>query len=119
MIERTYQLPRPDGDMEVFAEHPAGGGAWPAVILYMDMWGFRAALFDIARGVAAAGYYCVLPDLYYRRGKVRYAARDIPGLKLAFADLEPARQTALRAAMDGLSDAMVWSSKTPPLCLMP
>jgi carboxymethylenebutenolidase len=107
MIEHTFRLPRPNGEMEVFVVHPAGGGASPAVILYMDMWGFRATLLDIARSVAAAGYYCVLPDLYYRRGKIRYAGRDIPGLKLSFADLEPERQTALRAAMDGLSDAMV------------
>jgi carboxymethylenebutenolidase len=107
MIELTFHLARAEGDMEVFVVRPAGTGALPAVILYMDMWGLRATLLDIARDVAAAGYHCVLPDLYYRRGKVRYAARDIPGLKLAFADLEPERQIALRAAMDGLSDAMV------------
>jgi pimeloyl-ACP methyl ester carboxylesterase len=107
MIEHMFRLPRPEGGMEVFVAHPAGGGAWPVIILYMDMWGLRATLLDIARGIAAAGYCCVLPDLYYRRGKVRYAARDIPGLKLSFADLEPERQVALRAAMDGLSDAMV------------
>jgi carboxymethylenebutenolidase len=106
MIEHTLHLPRPEGEMEVFAVRPAGDAA-PAVILYMDMWGFRATLLDVARGLAAAGYYCALPDLYYRRGKVRYAARDIAGLKLAFADLEPERQAALRAAMDGLSNAMV------------
>ena len=107
MIERTFHLPRSGGKMEVFVAHPARGGALPAVILYMDMWGIRAVLHDIARSVAAAGYHCVLPDLYYRRGKVRYAATDAPGRRLSFADLEPERQTALRAAMDGLSDAMV------------
>src|SRR5262245_50678640 len=100
MIEHTFHLSRPAGEMEVFVAHPAGAGVSPAVLLYMDMWGIRATLLDVARGIAAAGYYCVLPDLYYRRGKVRYAARDIAGLKLAFADLEPDRRTALRAAMD-------------------
>src|SRR5262245_31368962 len=73
----------------------------------MDMWGFRATLNDIARRIAAAGYLCVLPDLYYRGGTVRYAARDVTGQKLSFADLEPERQIALRAAMDGLSNQMV------------
>jgi carboxymethylenebutenolidase len=107
MIERTFQLRRPDGEMDILVVHPSGGGAFPAAILYMDMWGIRGTLADIARRIAAVGYYCVLPDLYYRRGKVRYAARDVSGRRLSFADLEPGRQIALRAAMDGLSDAMV------------
>ena len=93
--------------METFLVHPSAGNAFSAVILYMDMWGMRATLADIARRIAAAGYYCVLPDLYYRGGHVRHAARDIPGRQLNFAALEPERQTALRAAMDGLSDAMI------------
>ena len=92
--------------METFVVHPPGG-AFAPVILYMDMWGIRATLADIARSIAAAGYYCILPDLYYRGGKVSYAAQDIAGRRLSFTDLEPERQTALRAAMDGLSDAMV------------
>jgi len=107
MIERTLQIRSPRGEMETFVVQPSGGGAFPAVILFMDMWGIRATLFDIARRIATAGYTCMLPDLYYRRGRVRYAARDAPGRRLSFADLESERQTALRAAMDGLSDAMI------------
>ena len=107
MIERRLQLPRPGGAMETFAVHPSGEGKFPSVILYMDMWGMRATLEHVARRIAAAGYYCILPDLYYRGGRIRYAAHDIPGRQLNFAALEPAHQTALRAAMDGLSDAMV------------
>ena len=107
MIERTLQLGRTGGEMDTFVVHPSGGGRFPPVILFMDMWGIRAALTDIARRIAAAGYYCILPDLYYRGGKVRYAARDIVGRPLTFTDLEPGRQIALRAAMDGLSNAMV------------
>jgi carboxymethylenebutenolidase len=49
----------------------------------------------------------MLPDLYYRAGKVRYAAHDMKDRPLNFEDLEPARQDALRAAMAQLSDAMV------------
>ncbi len=107
MIERTLQLCRPGGEMEIFLAYPSGSDRFPAVILYMDMWGMRATLTDIARRIAAAGYCCVLPDLNYRGGRVRYAACDIPGRQLNFAALEPERQTALRAAMDDLSDAMV------------
>ncbi|HEX9464880.1 MAG TPA: dienelactone hydrolase family protein [Alphaproteobacteria bacterium] len=107
MIERTIQLRREGGEMETFIAHPSAGGPFPAVMLYMDMWGMRTAVTDIARRIAAAGYYCVLPDLYYRGGKVRYAAHDDAGKGLSFTDLDPERQIALRAAMNKLSDAMV------------
>jgi len=92
--------------MEAFVAHPAEGRPFPPVVLYMDMWGMRDALRDAARRLAAAGYYAILPDLYYRRGRVRYAERELPGRR-SFADLEPSRQAGLRAAMDSLSDAMV------------
>jgi len=106
MIERTLALARPAGSMEAFVVHPAEGKPFPPVVVYMDMWGVRDALRDGARRLAAAGYYAILPDLYYRRGRVRYAGRELPGRR-SFADLEPARQVELRAAMEALSDAMV------------
>jgi carboxymethylenebutenolidase len=48
--------------------HPDGAGPWPAVLLYMDGIGLRPALVDIARRIASAGYYVLLPDLFYRTG---------------------------------------------------
>jgi carboxymethylenebutenolidase len=47
---------------------PGGIGPWPAVILYMDGFGPRPALFDMAERMAAHGYYVLLPDLFYRLG---------------------------------------------------
>lgn len=106
LAESTLELDRPGGKMQTVVIHPAGSPA-PGVILFMDMWGMRQTLVDIARGIARAGYCCMLPDVYYRLGKIRYAPQDMPGRRLNFADLERERQVALRAAMDGLSDAMV------------
>jgi carboxymethylenebutenolidase len=107
LTERTLQFHRPGGEMETFIVHPSSGGPFIPIILYMDMWGFRWVLFDIARRIAAAGYYCIMPDLYYRHGKVRYAPHDIKDRPLNFVDLAPERQKLLRDAMDGLSNAMV------------
>ena len=42
----------------------------PAVILYMDAFGIRPALEQMAQRIAAAGYYVLLPDLYYRHGSL-------------------------------------------------
>jgi len=48
MIERTIDLPTPSGPMETFIVHPQDGGPHPAVVLYMDVWGIREELRDIA-----------------------------------------------------------------------
>ena len=55
-----------DGRMETFVTHPERRVPFPAVVVYMDVWGIREELYDIARRIATAGYYAVVPDLYYR-----------------------------------------------------
>ena len=49
-----------------------------AVILYMDAPGIREELRDFARRIASGGYVCVLPDMFYRLGTLRFdlARRD-------------------------------------------
>jgi carboxymethylenebutenolidase len=107
MTERTLFLPRDGKSMEVFVAAPNDTERHTLVLMYMDMWGMREVLRDQARRVAAAGYCCVLPDLYYRGGNVRYAERDEARPGKAFADISPERQAMLQQAMAGLSDAMV------------
>jgi carboxymethylenebutenolidase len=93
--------------MELFVVHPEAGGQFAPVVMYLDMWGMREVLRDLARRVATMGYCCVLPDFYYRGGKVRYAEVDDARLGKSFADVTPAHQGLLQSAMAGLSDAMV------------
>ena len=68
MKERTIDLPTRDGAMPTFITHPELGGPHPVVILYMDAPGYREELKDFARRIGTVGYYCVLPNLYYRDG---------------------------------------------------
>ncbi len=68
MIEATIQLTTPDGVMPTRMYHPDGAGPWPVVIFYMDGVAIRPTLFEMARRLAAHGYYVVLPDLFYRSG---------------------------------------------------
>lgn len=107
MHESTVAVTTADGTMETFIVHPYAQQPSPVVMIYMDMWGMREILRGIARRVAAAGYYCAMPDLYYRSGQVRYAEHEMKEPRLAFNMLEPVRQKLLRATMDGLSDEMV------------
>src|SRR5262250_1212436 len=76
MKERVVQVGMASGRMPCFVTHPEEGAPFPAVIIYMDIWGVREELFEIARRVGTVGYYCMVPDLYYRQGKVRHEFRD-------------------------------------------
>jgi carboxymethylenebutenolidase len=57
-----------DGRCPAHVFEPEGTGPWPAVLMYMDGIGIRPALFSLAERLAVAGYYALLPDLFYRSG---------------------------------------------------
>lgn len=107
MHERTVAIPTRAGRMETFITHPEQGGPFPAVVLYMDFWGVREELFDIARRVATVGYYCMVPDLYYRQGRVRNEWRNEKNEMISMHLLDPERQHQARIPLDKLSNAMV------------
>ncbi len=67
-----------DGTLTAFHACPHAGGPFPAVILYMDAPGIREELHRFARRIAAQGYFCMLPDLYYRFGRIRLEGRRDP-----------------------------------------
>jgi carboxymethylenebutenolidase len=58
--------------MNSFVAHPDEGGPFPVVLFYMDAPGKREELHDMARRIAAVGYFVVLPNLYYRRSRDYY-----------------------------------------------
>lgn len=58
-----------------YAACPGEPGRYPGIIIYMDAPGFRDELKIQARRVAKQGYFCLVPDLYYRLGSLRF---DIP-----------------------------------------
>jgi len=69
VIEHHLDIPTADGAMNSFVVHPAEGGPFPVVLFYMDAPGKREELHDMARRLAAVGYFVVLPNLYYRRSR--------------------------------------------------
>ena len=97
-----------DGRMPVFAASPAEAGRrYPAVILYMDFWGAREELHGMARHVASRGYCCLVPDFYYRQGKVRDVLRDANGKVLSLKALDPATREQVLMPLRNLTDDMV------------
>lgn len=70
MNEEIVGIETDAGTMETFTVAP-DDKAYPPVILYMDAPGIREELYDFARRIAGQGYFVLLPDMYYREGKVR------------------------------------------------
>jgi carboxymethylenebutenolidase len=71
MIENIVEIKTIAGVMETFTVAP-GAGKHPPVILYMDAPGIREELYDFARRIAGQGYFVLLPDMYYRSGRLRF-----------------------------------------------
>ena len=69
MVEKEIPVRTGDGEMTTFVVHPGGNGPFPVAIVYMDGVGYREQVKENARRLAADGYYCVAPDLYYRAGR--------------------------------------------------
>ena len=106
MIEKFVDIETPAGHMDAFVAHPKGGPR-PAVAILMDAWGLREELFDVARWVADSGYYCVLPNTYYRQGKVRFEYRNARAEMRSMKSLPWGVQEAVRAQKRALTDRMV------------
>ncbi len=97
MIEREVSVITKYGRQPSFAACPDEPGTFPPIILYMDAPGIREELRDMARRIANHGYFCLLPDLYYRLGTLRF---DIPRRN-------DAMSVVIRGAMQSLTNAAV------------
>jgi carboxymethylenebutenolidase len=71
VIERRIEVVTSEGTMPTFLFHPEHDGPHPVVLYLMDAPGIRPALRDMASRLATAGYYVMLPYLYYRGGPYR------------------------------------------------
>lgn len=77
MINRELDITTPDGRMKTFVYHPEHDGPHPVVLYLMDAPSIRPALHEMAERLASAGYYVMLPYLFYRGGPFReFGASD-------------------------------------------
>ena len=93
MIDRHLDIQTKDGLMNTFITHPEEDGPHPLVVFLMDAPGKREELHDMARRLGSAGYYVMLPNLYYRR--------------LREFDMASATREVMFENMDSLTNAMV------------
>ncbi len=93
MIDLDLDIRTKDGVMNTFITHPEENGPHPVIIFLMDAPGKREELHDMARRLGSAGYYVMLPNLYYRR--------------LREFDVESSSREEMFEHMHSLSNAMV------------
>jgi carboxymethylenebutenolidase len=97
MIEKEVVVTTKHGLMPTFAACPDGPGPYPGIIFYMDAPGIREELRNMARRIAKHGYFCLLPDMYYRIGTIR----------LDLAQRDEAKMAVMRAVMNSQTNAFV------------
>lgn len=71
MITERIDLDTGQGTMPTWVYHPGIPGPHPLVMYLMDAPSIRPALHDMASRLATAGYYVMLPYLFYRGGPFR------------------------------------------------
>jgi carboxymethylenebutenolidase len=105
MKEQFANISTGAGTMRTFIVRPEQHGPFPAVILYLDFWGVREQLYDIARWVATVDYCCAVPDLYYRQGNILNDIRDKDGKTVSLNRLDEATRAKVLAPLQKLYDA--------------
>ncbi|MGC9377797.1 dienelactone hydrolase family protein [Streptomyces sp. MH13] len=69
----AVDIPTEDGTADAYLAHPADGSPRPAVLLYMDAFGLRPQLRNMADRLAGAGYAVLVPNVFYRHGRAPVA----------------------------------------------
>ena len=65
----TTDIRTTDGTADAFVAAPTENGPHPGVLIYMDAYGLRDRLKQMATRVASAGYVVLVPNVFYREGR--------------------------------------------------
>ncbi|WP_328656040.1 dienelactone hydrolase family protein [Streptomyces sp. NBC_00334] len=73
----AVDVPTEDGTADAYLTHPDDGKPHPAVLFYMDAFGLRPRLREMADRLAGAGYTVLVPNVFYRSGRAPVV--ELPG----------------------------------------
>ena len=84
------------GTMRGYAAAPASGGPYPAVLVFMEIFGVNSHIRDVTERVAGEGYVALAPDYFHRTG---------PGVEYGYDDEGMAKGMQLLGAL--VADEMI------------
>jgi carboxymethylenebutenolidase len=65
----TIDIPTADGVADSILATPLAAGPHPGVLVYMDAFGLRPRLEEMASRIAGEGYAVLVPNVFYRSGR--------------------------------------------------
>jgi carboxymethylenebutenolidase len=65
----TVQITTPDGTADAYLAKPEGDGEYPGLLMFMDAFGLRPRIAEMAERVAERGYAVLVPNLFYRHAR--------------------------------------------------
>src|SRR3982751_1755892 len=69
MRKTMVDVPTEDGVADAYLVVPEGDGPFPGVLFFMDAFGLRPRLFEMADRIAERGYAVLAPNLLYRSAR--------------------------------------------------
>ena len=78
---RWVDIPVNGDRMESYMAWPSAPGPWPAVIVFMEIFGVNAHIRSVTERIAAEGYVAIAPNYYHR---------STPNLELGYSDSDVA-----------------------------
>jgi carboxymethylenebutenolidase len=105
------EVPTRDGAMDTYLFAPDAAGPWPAVVVYMDAFGIRPQLAEMAQRLASGGYLVALPNLYYRSGP--FAPFDRQAVLV-----EGAERDRFKGLIQSINSAMVMRDTTAVITVL-
>jgi carboxymethylenebutenolidase len=99
MQSATVGVRTKDGDADAYLAQPGDGASHPAVLFYMDAFGLRPRLQEMADRIASNGYVVLVPNLFYRHGPAPVVA-DLPDL------LRPENRPKLLESLSGFMSSL-------------
>ncbi len=87
--------------MGAYLAKPEGDGPFPAVLVWMEIFGVNGHIRDVTERVAAEGYVALAPDFFHR---------SMPGIELAYDDDGMAKGMQGLGALD--ADEMIADAQT-------
>ncbi len=69
MQTTTVDIPTADGAADAYLVKPEGDGPFPGVLMFMDAFGLRPRIAEMAARIAERGYAVLAPNLLYRSAR--------------------------------------------------